>query len=101
MAENAILEEKYQAAVSLMDAEKYIAAANAFDELGKTYYSLKDYTKAIEWYKKAIEVDKKYVEAYVDLGITYFAQENFDDAYISFQDAIQVNKEYAYIRKIY
>lgn len=35
---------------------------------------MKDYDKAIEYYKKTIEVDPTYAEAYSNLGLIYCLQ---------------------------
>ena len=36
---------------------------------GYLYHNMKDYDKAIEFYKKTIEVDPNYAEAYSNLGL--------------------------------
>lgn len=41
---------------------------------GYLYHNMKDYDKAIEFYKKAIETDPKYAEAYSNLGLIYCLQ---------------------------
>ena len=38
------------------------------------YHNMKDYDKAIEFYKKTIEVDPNYAEAYSNLGLIYCLQ---------------------------
>ena len=38
---------------------------------GYLYHNMKDYDKAIEFYKKTIEVDPNYAEAYSNLGLIY------------------------------
>lgn len=95
MAENAILEEKYQAAVSLMDAEKYIAAANAFDELGE-YKDSKaknnDCLNNMVAYIKQVDYNNLTNEEY-EQSISYFKA-------ISDNDALTV-AYYKYGRKKY
>ena len=41
---------------------------------GYLYHNMKDYDKAIEFYKKTIEVDPNYAEAYSNLGLIYCLQ---------------------------
>ncbi|WP_321331511.1 tetratricopeptide repeat protein [uncultured Bacteroides sp.] len=41
---------------------------------GYLYHNMKDYEKAIEFYKKTIEIDPKYAEAYSNLGLIYCIQ---------------------------
>lgn len=41
---------------------------------GYLYHNMKDYDKAIEFYKKTIEVDPAYAEAYSNLGLIYCLQ---------------------------
>jgi tetratricopeptide (TPR) repeat protein len=49
---------------------------NAFFLYVKGYLSqsMKNYDKAIEYYKKTIEVDPKYAEAYSNMGLAYWTQ---------------------------
>lgn len=46
---------------------------------GYLYQSMKDYDKAIEYYKKTVEADPTYAEAYSNLGLIY-CQEGLDYA---------------------
>ncbi len=41
---------------------------------GYLYHNMKDYDKAIEFYKKTVEVDPNYAEAYSNLGLIYCLQ---------------------------
>ena len=48
---------------------------------GYLYHNMKDYDKAIEFYKKTIEVDPNYAEAYSNLGLIYCLQaQDFSEA---------------------
>lgn len=82
MAENDILEEKYQAAVSLMDAKKYIEAAKAFDELGG-YKDSKDKNSEclnnMVAYIKQVDYNNLTNEEY-EQSISYFKVISNDDA---------------------
>jgi tetratricopeptide (TPR) repeat protein len=67
------------------------------------YHNIKDYDKAIEYYKKVIETDSQYAEAYSNLGLIYCikAQEYSDKA--STVDVSNPNyvKEQQIIKKFY
>lgn len=82
IAENDILEEKYQAAVSLMDAKKYIEAAKAFDELGG-YKDSKDKNSEclnnMVAYIKQVDYNNLTNEEY-EQSISYFKVISNDDA---------------------
>lgn len=111
MAENAILEEQYQAAVSLMDAKKYIEAAKAFDELGG-YKDSKDknseclnnmvaYIKQVDYnnltneeyeqsisYFKVISNDDALTVAYYKYGRKKFDEKDYENASYYLQKAV-------------
>lgn len=111
IAENDILEEKYQAAVSLMDAKKYIEAAKAFDELGG-YKDSKDknseclnnmvaYIKQVDYnnltneeyeqsisYFKVISNDDALTAAYYKYGRKKFDEKDYENASYYLQKAV-------------
>ena len=43
----------------------------AYHNIGLVYFRMKDYNKAIEFYKKSISLSPSYMEAYFDLANTY------------------------------
>lgn len=55
---------------------------------GYLYHNMKDYDKAIEFYKKTIEADPNYAEAYSNIGLVYSqqAQEFADNATADLND---------------
>ena len=50
--------------------------AEAYFNLGKADYKQGNYSKAIESYEKAIEIDPDNAMAYINLGIAYYKQGN-------------------------
>jgi tetratricopeptide (TPR) repeat protein len=67
------------------------------------YHSIKDYDKAIEYYKKVIEIDSQYAEAYSNLGLVYCvkAQEYSDKTATVDINNANYKKEQQIIRKFY
>lgn len=67
---------KYDEAMKFADDMLAKDPANTFYLYvkGYLYHNMKDYDKAIEFYKKTIEIDPKYAEAYSNLGLVYCLQ---------------------------
>ncbi|MBT6516593.1 MAG: tetratricopeptide repeat protein, partial [Candidatus Marinimicrobia bacterium] len=63
--------------------------------LGIAYNNQGNYTKAIESYKKAIELKPDYALAYNNLGIAYNNQGNYTKAIESYKKAIELKPDYA------
>ncbi len=62
--------------------------------LGVSYQNQKNYSKAIESYKKAIELDPTYIEAYNNLGILHQEIGEDNGAFEIYQKLIKVNPRY-------
>lgn len=54
------------------------------------------YTEAIETYKKCIECDNTYVDAYANISFCYSKMKDFKKSILYANKAIMVNKDYAY-----
>lgn len=61
---------------------------------GINFYRQREIAKAIQSYKKVIELDPGYVEAYNNLGIIYQDIGDFDKASELYQKAIEINPQY-------
>jgi tetratricopeptide (TPR) repeat protein len=61
---------------------------------GVTYYNQKDFSKAIQAYRKVIELDPTYVEAYNNLGIIYQMMGDVDRALGAYQKSTEINPRY-------
>ncbi|MDR1677068.1 MAG: tetratricopeptide repeat protein [Deltaproteobacteria bacterium] len=53
--------------------------------IGLTYYSRKDYDKAIDYYKRALAVDPGKTEIHNNLGLVYMDMKQFDLAKVQFE----------------
>ncbi len=70
--------------------------AKAHFLLGATLYNKKQYPEAIAAYKKAIDVDPKFIEAYNNIGNTYRDMNQPQEAITWYEKAIQVDPGFAY-----
>ena len=60
-----------------------------WNNLGVAYHYLKNYTKAIECYEKAITVDSNYVNAWNNLGAAYYYNGDLPQALQSFRKCLE------------
>ena len=72
---------------------------NDQDVFGLNIYALiliskKQYTKSIIFLKKAISIDRNYIDTYNNLGTCFFENERLDDAFKYFSKAYKINKNY-------
>ena len=69
----------------------YSQTAEEWKKIGNVALDSADYDKAIECYKKAIEVDSNYFDAYHNLGLAYSNKEEFDTAIEYYTKAVELN----------
>ncbi len=60
-----------------------------YNLLGLIYLSKKDYTKACQYFEKALKIDPNYSEALNNLGSVYLLQRDLDKALVYFQKALK------------
>ncbi|MDR0537649.1 MAG: tetratricopeptide repeat protein [Tannerellaceae bacterium] len=65
--------------------------AEAYYDMGDTYYNQKKYTKAIRSYQKAIDIDPNDAYAYHMMGIAYSEQKNYPQAINCYQKVIDID----------
>ncbi|GAB3922647.1 tetratricopeptide repeat protein [Mucilaginibacter myungsuensis] len=75
--------------------------AGAYDMLGSVYDNEKQFDKAFEQYKKAIEADPKYQRAYFNMGIAYVRQEKYAEAESYAISALKLNPRHSSSHKLY
>ena len=90
------LRKEYEAAAK--DFEKSINlypnssfSADTTKYLAQTYLRLEKTDKAIETYKRGIELNRDRDDLYTDLGNLYFAEDRYQEALMEYQEAVQVN----------
>ena len=64
------------------------------NELGNLFFELKLYDNAINYYKKAIEIDPYYKWSYHNWGMVLLELKNYDDAISKFKAALEKDKSY-------
>lgn len=67
--------------------------ADIYYNMGVTYSENGEYDKAIEYYKKAIQLNPGDQGAYYNLGNTYFIRRDYTNAIACFQNAIQLKPD--------
>jgi tetratricopeptide (TPR) repeat protein len=70
-------------------------AASFYSNLGYDYHQLRKYDKAIENYKKAIDIDPMNAYNYNNMGVVFFEIGNYNDAKYAFDKAIALKPDYA------
>jgi len=66
-----------------------------FSNLGVAWYERGDYDKAIKYYKRAVELNPDFVEAYNNLGVSYAKQGNYSQAIECYKKAAKKDLNYA------
>lgn len=61
------------------------------NNLGDVYARQKNNERAIEEFKKAIEINPIYADAYHNMANTYQAMEKFEEAIVNYQKALELN----------
>ncbi|MDR3668666.1 MAG: tetratricopeptide repeat protein [Ignavibacteriaceae bacterium] len=69
--------------------------AQEFFKSGESKYDTQDYQGAIEEYNKALEIEPKYVRAYVSLGLTKDKLSDYRGAIQEYNNAIELNPKLA------
>lgn len=64
------------------------------DYLGTTFRTQGNLRKAIEQYKKALELDKSFASAYMNLGITLFYMRNYEECIKNLKQAVTLNNNH-------
>lgn len=76
------------------DVKKVIYNSDYYNAKGQEFYGKKEYDTAIEYFYKAISVNKKNAQAYNNLAMSYWLKNNLCAAIKYFKKANLVNKNY-------
>jgi len=101
------LKEAYNG-LGLVEYRKGVNDFFSFTDAVKKLFKKDPFTNAIEYFNKALEIDKDYLEAYYNLGRTYYtrgSQEENEKALEIFKDIVLNNSTYKeayfYLGKVY
>ena len=61
---------------------------------GITTFRLKDYDKAVIYFKQAVQADLKFAVTHYNLGCVYLEMEEYRKAISAFSDAVAVNRKF-------
>jgi len=64
---------------------------NAYNNLGVIHQSLAEYKKAIQFYKKAVEIQPNYIDAYNNLGTLLVELNHLNDAKSIFEKSLNID----------
>jgi len=71
-------------------------SAQQYNEIGMFYYLKERRQEAIYEFKKAVELDPRFVDAYFNLGTAYSSLDNFQGAVAAYAAAVKIDPKHAY-----
>ncbi len=86
---------------AIKGSQSTLFIASCYDLLGSIYDQDKQSVKAIEAYKKGIEVNPKYQRLHYNLGIAYFRNKQYAEAEASAIEAIKLDPKHASSQRMY
>lgn len=86
---------------AIKESQSTLFIASCYDLLGSIYDQDKQSVKAIEAYKKGIEVNPKYQRLHYNLGIAYFRNKQYAEAEASAIEAIKLDPKHASSQRMY
>ncbi len=93
LAASILGEHRYPVAVDFLQAiePRFGALAEYRYNLGLAYYGTRDYTRAIEAFEKAIQIDPKMDLAFFFLGNAWAVSDELDKAVVNYRKALALN----------
>jgi tetratricopeptide (TPR) repeat protein len=76
------------AMVEFLEAEKYKKTPELYYAMGQTCYELKRYSLSLDYFDKALFMNKDFSKAYVGKGIVLIAMERYDDAIVELKKSL-------------
>ena len=80
---------EFEKSINLMPTSAYTADATKY--LSQTYLKMDKPEKAIEAYKRGIELNRHRDDLLLDLGNLYYAEERYEEALTQYKEAVRVN----------
>jgi TolA-binding protein len=80
---------EFQKSINLLPTSDYVPDATKY--LSQTYLKLEQTDKAIEAYKKGIELNRDRDDLLLDLGNLYYAEDRYDEALTQYKEAVRIN----------
>ena len=77
------------AMVEFLEAEKYKKTPELYYAMGQTCYELKRYDLSLDYFDKALFMDKDFSKAYVGKGIVLIAMERYDEAIVELRKSLE------------
>jgi len=71
--------------------------AKTLGSLGLAYGQLGQYTKAVEYFQRAVRLSSNYAKGYYNLGVSYQRLNELSQAKVYYQRAVRLNPKYAFI----
>lgn len=89
--ENALVIYQNLAGISQNESKEFRAKIHF--NIGVCLYQLKDQTKAIAEYERAVKLNPHYEKAFYALGMAHFELKNFNDAEKAFVNSLELNRK--------
>jgi Tfp pilus assembly protein PilF len=80
---------EFEKSINLLPTSAYTPDATKY--LSQTYLKLEKPDKAIEAYKRCIELNRDRDDLLLDLGNLYYAEERYEEALTQYKEAVRVN----------
>ncbi len=84
-------EKKYDEIIALLPDELMAKNEKLWNAKGNAYSELNKFEKAITNFKKAIDINPEYADAYYNIGNTYYDLQEYNNAIKHFEKAIEIN----------
>lgn len=90
-------EKKYKTLLILLKSKNSESSKHVKEliKLGKKYYNLKEYTKALEYFAKALEAEPVCASAIYNCGLVYMDMEEYSQAIKNFSMTIEIDYKYS------
>ncbi len=87
-----VIQKRYNAALTDYTAARADESANAdiFNNMGICYYQSGDYSRAIQYFKKALFIDHLHPQSSYNKGLSYYHLQHFDTASVDLKSAATV-----------